>query len=197
MKELFYKISEDKRDAIILNSIYEFSNYYYHEASLNRIIKASNISKGGLFKYIDSKEDLYLHILEKELKRLINYQLENTNLETTDFFARIKELSIQSIDFYKENKATYKFILHALTDTTAPVYDKVINIKDEIVSQLQDEMLKNIDFDCYKIPKSEILIMYKFISDGVNQSINNDTCIEDIIRMLELILDALKYGIVK
>ncbi|GMQ63696.1 TetR/AcrR family transcriptional regulator [Vallitalea maricola] len=197
MKELFFQISKDKRDTIILNAIHEFSNYYYNEASLNRIIKTSNISKGGLFKYIDSKEDLYLYILEKELKRLIHYQLENTNLETTDFFMRIRELSFQSIDFYKTNKETYKLILHALTDTTSPVYDKVVKIKDEIISELQDKMLMNINFECYKVSKTEVLMMYRFISDGVNQSINKDTCIEEIIKMLELILDALKYGIVK
>ena len=43
----FYNLSEEKKKKIILAAKEEFSKKLYQEASLNQIIKESNISRGS------------------------------------------------------------------------------------------------------------------------------------------------------
>jgi AcrR family transcriptional regulator len=48
----------------------EFAAHGFHDASLNRVIEAAGISKGSMYYYFDSKEDLYAHVVRVELERL-------------------------------------------------------------------------------------------------------------------------------
>ncbi|HEX3197132.1 MAG TPA: TetR/AcrR family transcriptional regulator [Propionibacteriaceae bacterium] len=48
----------------------EFAAHGFHDASLNRVIDAAGISKGSMYYYFDSKEDLYTHVTRVELGRL-------------------------------------------------------------------------------------------------------------------------------
>lgn len=61
-KKLFHELQEDKKQKIISVSISEFAKYGYTDSSTNRIVKDSGISKGSLFKYFESKEDLYFYV---------------------------------------------------------------------------------------------------------------------------------------
>jgi len=59
MKELFLKISEEKRQRIYDAAIHEFLKNGYDNANTNRIAKNANISIGSLFKYFENKEDIF------------------------------------------------------------------------------------------------------------------------------------------
>lgn len=50
----------------------EFAAHGFHDASLNRVIDAAGISKGSMYYYFDSKEDLYSHVARVELERLFD-----------------------------------------------------------------------------------------------------------------------------
>jgi AcrR family transcriptional regulator len=50
----------------------EFATHGFHDASLNRVIDAAGISKGSMYYYFDSKEDLYAHVTRVELERLFD-----------------------------------------------------------------------------------------------------------------------------
>lgn len=63
MKAAFYLIDIEKQERIINACIEEFSENNYDQCSLNAIVKRAGISKGGLFKYISNKEELYLSII--------------------------------------------------------------------------------------------------------------------------------------
>lgn len=48
----------------------EFAARGFHDASLNRVIEAAGISKGSMYYYFDSKEDLYAYVARTELEQL-------------------------------------------------------------------------------------------------------------------------------
>lgn len=60
MTELFLRIPEEKQLRVLQAAIDEFAEYGYEHTNTNRIAKAADISVGSLFKYFDSKEDLFI-----------------------------------------------------------------------------------------------------------------------------------------
>lgn len=60
----FFKLDKQKQDSILNQAKIEFSSYLFDEASINRIIKALNISRGSFYLYFKNKEDLYFYMLD-------------------------------------------------------------------------------------------------------------------------------------
>ncbi len=49
-----------------------FDEMDYHEISISKIGKEINFTRGNLYKYITSKEDIYLHIMIDELNNFVD-----------------------------------------------------------------------------------------------------------------------------
>src|SRR6056297_2773404 len=108
IKKAFKKISEDKRENIIKNSLEEFSEKGFESASLNTIIKKSNISKGGMYKYFESKESLYEYIVDLSVNEVLDYvekiqEYKHKNIK--DLLIKYAELEFE---FYINNPIKYE-----------------------------------------------------------------------------------------
>ena len=68
----FAKLPTDQQETILRSARAEFARYGFADASLNRIIETSGISKGSLYYYFDNKEDLYAHVARREHVALID-----------------------------------------------------------------------------------------------------------------------------
>jgi AcrR family transcriptional regulator len=68
----FAKLPSAQQRAILSAALNEFATHGFHDASLNRVIHAADISKGSMYYYFDSKEDLYIHVTRVELERLFD-----------------------------------------------------------------------------------------------------------------------------
>lgn len=66
----FFKLPPEQQQAILRAALDEFATHGFGTASLNRIIDAAGISKGSLYYYFDSKEELYAHVAREELGRM-------------------------------------------------------------------------------------------------------------------------------
>ena len=62
-KDTFTNLSEDKKKRIFTAAVQEFSVQRYSQASINKIVKAAEISRGSFYQYFEDKEDLYLYML--------------------------------------------------------------------------------------------------------------------------------------
>ncbi|QKS73034.1 TetR/AcrR family transcriptional regulator [Paenalkalicoccus suaedae] len=62
------KLSENKKEEnkelLAAKALQVFKSYGYHETSMSLIAKEAGFSKGGIYAYFDSKEDLFLHMLK-------------------------------------------------------------------------------------------------------------------------------------
>ncbi|MDR3584337.1 MAG: TetR/AcrR family transcriptional regulator [Desulfosporosinus sp.] len=78
-KSTFYNLSDEKKGRIFDAALQEFSIRTFSQASLNQIIKNAGIPKGSFYQYFDSKEDLYLYMIEvasKEKIEVFNHVIE-------------------------------------------------------------------------------------------------------------------------
>jgi len=114
MKPAFFNIPELKRESIINASIDEFASHGYEKSSTDRIILAAGISKGGLYEYITSKEELFIFITEHtygELYGFIRNGLKNDGDEVPDdILERFRLVSSIAIDFYIKKPEYIRFI---------------------------------------------------------------------------------------
>lgn len=62
-KQTFLNLPEEKRNNIISASIDEFAQFGLENASTNRIIENSGISKGSFYQYFDDKQDVFMYLL--------------------------------------------------------------------------------------------------------------------------------------
>jgi len=135
MKPAFFNIPETKRELIINACIDEFASHGYEKSSTDRIIKTAGISKGGLYEYIATKEELFVFITEhtyRELYGFIRTGLKKESEELpADILARFKLVSSIAIDFYIKHPDYVRFISNthrindqALEDKTKKIFMK-------------------------------------------------------------------------
>ena len=59
-KEMFDRIPEERRKKIIDVAVHEFANKGFDKANINKIAADAGISVGSIYKYFNTKEDLFL-----------------------------------------------------------------------------------------------------------------------------------------
>jgi len=107
MKKAFFALSEAKREKLISACLSEFGARDFDRAALDRIVELAGISKGGLYEYISSKDELYLFVVELSYTRLYEYLHETLERAgkrlPDDLLERFSVVSRTAIDFYVEH----------------------------------------------------------------------------------------------
>lgn len=62
-KQTYYNLEKEKKDRLLEACFEEFSQYTFTDASINRIIKHADISRGSFYQYFENKEDCYMEVL--------------------------------------------------------------------------------------------------------------------------------------
>jgi TetR/AcrR family transcriptional regulator len=104
MKTTFDNLSEKKKQRVIKSCIEEFSEHGYESSSMDGIIRRAGISKGGLYQYVSSKEELFMFIVDYTYSSLYDYLKHRVSVELevlpADLLDRLKHVSELAIDFY-------------------------------------------------------------------------------------------------
>jgi AcrR family transcriptional regulator len=115
MKQVFFQLGTEKRDSILNAALAEFGAHDFDAASLDRIVAAAGISKGGLYEYIASKEELYLYCMEQTWSALYHYIKEQVSVARTplpaDILERFMTVSRVAIEWYLQHPAMLGLIV--------------------------------------------------------------------------------------
>jgi len=84
---------KDTKETILKTAYNMFLYNNYEAVTINSIIKATGLTKGGIYYYYASKEDIFKAVVDK-------YMLEN-HTDTLVAFQSLKELIQHTIDFTK------------------------------------------------------------------------------------------------
>lgn len=195
MKPYFFKLEAEKRNRIIAVATEEFAAHPFEVASLNRIIETCGISKGGLFKYIEGKEDLYLYCLETHLSALLAHQAQTNTLESPDLFDRLEAIFLSSMDFYREHLAAYHMIVRAFTIKQGTIGERAMALRQTLVADQQEQLLKAVDWTLYRLDQGALLSLFQVVSDGITIGAEQHAPPEMLIQKMSLVLDALRRGV--
>ncbi|MFQ3620675.1 MAG: TetR/AcrR family transcriptional regulator [Spirochaetales bacterium] len=104
MKKTFDYLPEEKKQKILSACIQEFGEKGYEHSTLDRIVQQAGISKGGLYEYIESKDDLYFYIVGltyDELYDFIEKQIAARGISLPpDIVDRMRLVAEIAVDFY-------------------------------------------------------------------------------------------------
>ena len=97
MNERFFELKKEKQDRMINGALKVFSQYGYHHASTDEIVREANISKGLLFHYFESKMGLYVFLYDYST-RFVALELTNVDKDENGFFDLYKQILTAKAD---------------------------------------------------------------------------------------------------
>jgi len=154
MKSTFKNISSEKQELVIDAAFIEFGKYGYVNASTNRLVKTLGISKGSLFKYFDGKLDLYLYLLERCVKNLVEYMQSFTPSSKGKIDENLLAYAAYEFDYLANNTSEYLFFFQFTKEMNHPdlvEYRDKLNSESYLIAQtLFDDLQMGSDLGLRK-----------------------------------------------
>jgi TetR/AcrR family transcriptional regulator len=203
MKSIFFKLPEEKREKIIRACLSEFGERDYEKAALDRIVETAGISKGGLYEYISSKEELYLFAVDKSYSRLYEYLHDKLDRAgealPADILDRFAVVSRAAIDFYVEYPEMIGIIAKTIHIDDTLLADKVRVIFDSHFAGIFDSAgAEGLAFPKKRVVELLQWILVKTRNDFLKEmSTGSDTptVAAKYIEEWDFMLDVLRRGI--
>lgn len=96
-KKAFERLPDKKRDRILWTAIRIFSDRGFSGANINVIAEQADISIGAMYNYFETKEDLFLTVVE-HLHDVLARELFSIDLEGKGFFAVIEAITHKAVE---------------------------------------------------------------------------------------------------
>jgi AcrR family transcriptional regulator len=173
MYETFENLPQAKRDHILQVCIEEFAKNGYDKTSTNTIVKRLGISKGVLFLYFKSKENLFLYIAEYLTETLVSDFFERFSCqemgETFDIFDYLVEYDRILL---QENPYIAVFMLEVFLNTPTALKEKI----DAKHNEAHDQMLNRIDMKKFRkdIDLQQVVDLTHMVSYQIGRMIFED-----------------------
>lgn len=191
----FYKLDMDKQKRIIESAKQEFSENFYEDASINKIIKEINMPRGSFYLYFENKEDLYLYILElylKEFKRILLELLEKNNhnifesfISIYDYIVDIKTIEKNLIDkiFINMNSKRFEYAIPELLKK---------EVDGSIINSIKLNENSITEDDANIVMSILIPILFINVSTVLSEPINKNIVREFYIKQINIIRKGLE-----
>jgi AcrR family transcriptional regulator len=137
------KLSFERMAKLFSVALGEFSNHDYHSASYNRIIKNSGLSKGTLYYYFKSKEDVFLTLMDHSLGKA-KAGIDHMPVAVTDAasYGKVNEkLLVKLLTFVHTKPALAKFLLKVFKESPQtsehPAYKYFVQLKNWMATRVE------------------------------------------------------------
>lgn len=170
-KETFDRIPEERRNRIIDVAIKEFAYKGFDNANINKIASDAGVSVGSIYKYFNTKDDLFLtcvHIGVTTLEKVLNDILNSND----DLFIKIEKI-IRVIQSHSRSQKDLIVLYNEMTsESNSELTWKLssemetisANVYSSLIRQAQDNGLvnKNISAGLFAFFLDNILMMLQF-----------------------------------
>jgi len=144
-KQKFMALEEDKRERILNAAMTEFLAGF-KKASTDNIVRAAGISKGLLFHYFGTKENLYNFLVDYAVHTVQSEYLDLINTHQPDILDSIWQLSLLKQDLSKRYPTMFEFLTRIYVD------DKDCPAKEHLVRfhAIQAKVMQDVYAHCDK-----------------------------------------------
>jgi len=112
----FYALEEEKQTRIINAAMSEFL-HGFKEAKTDNIVREAGISKGLLFHYFGTKEQLFGFLIDHAIDIIQAEFIELINVTEQDVLAFVWQAALLKLDVSKRFPVMFDFIAHSYLDT--------------------------------------------------------------------------------
>lgn len=174
MKPTFDNLSEKKKQRIINACVEEFGEHGYDSGSMDGIIKRAGISKGGLYEYVSSKEELFVFIVDYTYSRLYDYLKMRVEAEMQtlpdDLLDRLKHVSELAIDFYIDHPEFVHLIVRTSNLANEKIASGIQNIfRDHFLELFGDADTSGLRYSKERILELAMWLLLKTRFDFLNE----------------------------
>jgi AcrR family transcriptional regulator len=89
-KQTFLNLPPEKRENIVNAAVEEFAEFGLENASTNRIVANSGISKGSFYQYFEDKQDVFMYLLsvleQEKMQYFRDRHPPSTHMDTFEYF---------------------------------------------------------------------------------------------------------------
>lgn len=196
----FYNLPEEKKNIIIEASIKEFKRTLLTDASINKIIKDANISRGSFYTYFKDINDLYEYSLNNykgKIIKIIKHAIKETN---GDLFETTRKSYNKILNLCTKDKQLFKNICLNFNYNVSirnKMYEENIEDKYKII-----ELISKINKENLNIKTEEELfyiidIIIGFVMRGLIDLFMDKENEEKVLEKIDKQLEILKRGIYK
>ncbi len=186
----------NKRESILEAALREFSRNNFENASVNKIIKDANTSKGNFYHYFSNKEELYIVLLKDAWRKKVEFM---NDADENDIFSFLQKQVLAGIQFSKENPEYYQLSRRFAKEKNTDIYNRVLT---EITWESNDIRLGSFTEMKYdrstisdEFPEEFVDDFILFVWDNINELIKENDDISKIEEKLLLIIKVLKNGL--
>lgn len=196
----FNNLSEEKKNIIIEASIKEFKRALLTDASINKIIKDANISRGSFYTYFKDINDLYTYSLnsyKEKIIKTIKLALRETN---GDLFETTKKSYEKILKLCSKDKQLFKNIFLNFNYNVSirnKMYEENLENKYKIVELISQIKKENLNINTEEELFYIIDIIIGFIMHGLIDLFMDKEKEERVKEKLDKQLEILKRGIYK
>ena len=133
-KPTFLKIPKEKREKILSVAVNEFAYNGFENANINTIAKKAEVSVGSLYKYFDTKTELFLTSVDYALKNL-EIIMETIVESNEDVMVKLEKLVRVAIEFSRRNTVLIKLYNEVTSESKAELVKKIAEDVETITSQ--------------------------------------------------------------
>lgn len=199
----FLSLAPQKQSAILRAAVAEFSSFSYGESSTNRIVQACGISKGSLFQYFPSKEELYFFLLDQVTGELQAHLQAREGALPRDLFRRVRQYAEWELDWYLQNPEKCRLLLRAFTPDGSDVSRKTANRYAAAGQEITRRLLKGVDTSRFRWEEPRAMAVLEWVLRGYQQEfLLQGAALEaparakaDYLRGLDRYLEVLKAGL--
>ncbi|MDR1131107.1 MAG: TetR/AcrR family transcriptional regulator [Oscillospiraceae bacterium] len=171
MTELFQRIPEEKQLRILHSAINEFAEFGYEHANTNRIARAAGISVGSLFKYFDSKEDLFTSTVKfgaAELKNALRSLAEGPGDE--DVFDKVERVLRTVQQHSRQNVSLIRLYNEMTAHSAAALVLQEVDWIESFTATLYAQLIEKAKADGVVRPDCDAR-MFAFLLDNLFMSL--------------------------
>lgn len=195
--KVFLELDNEKKERIVSAALREFAEYGYDNSSTNRIVKNCGISKGSLFKYFESKEELYFWLIETVSAEMAQDMALSTELPVglTD---RIKAYSAAEISWYIDHPEKGRFMTGIVSER-GEIYEKLTEKYGTQGRVIYEALLYGADMSGIKHGREDVLTVIRWVLEGFKREFEavGDTAKlkEEYLSRLDKYMEILKKGL--
>lgn len=135
----------------ILNACYKvFALNGYKNASTNEIIKLAGISKGLLFHYFKTKQNLYIYLYTTAVETIKEMVYDHIDITEPDYLQRITKIAVYKLTLSGIYPEMFNFLSKAYFESIPECDDELQELNQHMLAEGFRVIQENIDFSLFR-----------------------------------------------
>lgn len=136
----FERISEGKRRRVLDSAKKAFARHGYAGANVNTVARDAGISVGSLYQYFQTKENLFLTLIE-ESHGTLTAVIDDILVRLPGFFDRVEALLEAAVEWSQKDPDLLNLYIACTTEELAPLAAKLLGRIESVAAERYRQMI--------------------------------------------------------